>query len=215
MPNDQPLVVKLADATREQLLAFANKVKGLNLVNTLNTPTLIAKIQQVHHHDDIEIPAEVAATFKDAPKAAAPAGTPPAEPKAKVAKKGGKLPEPKVWVTLSPTEGPGGDRPEFVGGGKGKGMLIPKGKACEIPYRYFEALKNAKKHHYTQSKDANGNIINGEETCTIIQAIPFSVNQMPPREELLAWLEEQGARWEPEIDEYYDRTFQPGQTRAA
>jgi hypothetical protein len=166
----------------------------------------------VHHDAEIEIPASIAATLGQ-PKT--PSAPKPAVGKQTAAPKGGKLKEPMVVLTLMKNEGPGGDRPEFVGGGQGKGMLIPRGTPSKVPYRYFETLKNAKKSVYAPPRDGAGNITNGDPLETVVHAFNFQVNQMPPRAQLLAWLEAQGGRWEPEIDEFYSQTFQPDDDEAA
>ncbi len=89
--------------------------------------------------------------------------------------------DPKVLITIAEVEGPGGKRPVFTSV-NGVAMLIPRGRAVPIPYRYFRCLLDAVKTVHHQDEDT------GEIISSQVPSYPMSVNRMPPQAEIDAYL---------------------------
>jgi hypothetical protein len=62
----------------------------------------------------------------------------------------------KVKILIARTEDAGGDEPVPVGV-NGPIMLVPRGEPVEIPYAYYEVLKNAVKDIYDPLPDGGMN----------------------------------------------------------
>lgn len=58
----------------------------------------------------------------------------------------------KVRLTLNAKDAKDAKQPQFVAV-NGVGILIPKGKEVEVPYPYYEALKNAVRREYETDDD--------------------------------------------------------------
>ena len=89
--------------------------------------------------------------------------------------------DPKVLITIAEVEGPGGKRPVFTSV-NGVAMLIPRGRAVPIPYRYFRCLLDAVKTVHHQDEDT------GEIISSQVPSYPMSVNRMPPQADIDAYL---------------------------
>lgn len=167
--------VPLAEATAEQLRSFAELSLQIKVPRMATVETMRAQIAQVH---DGDIP-----VTEDAGEKAPPA----AIYKLKDLEGTSRF-DPLVNITVEVREGEGGSRPIDVAVG-GKAMLIPRGQAVDVPYRYYEALMNAVRTNITQAPV--GSDIDLIETHTRTHS--FSVNRMPPQNEIDEWLRVQGA----------------------
>lgn len=142
--------IKLADATDAQLRAFANGTLGLNLPPHTKDSTVLARVHAAWDKEHINVAEEPEQA------AGAQAGDAPPNPDAKQDAKSKK--DGKVRVYINETEDSGGADPVVVGV-NGKVMLIPRGEEVEIPYPYFEVLKNAVTHKYEMLPDGGMNPI--------------------------------------------------------
>lgn len=194
----EKITVKLEDASRDQLLYFANTVKGLNLNKQMSAANIIVRIKQVHKLATIDVPK---------PGEPAEPAKPVLGPEA-LAKSPGKLSgpieEPMVVMLIPETKEPGGNRGVMVIVNN-KAIMLPRGKQFPVKYRYFENLKNAVSTGYEHERDDDGNIkFDQPLKATEVLAYFFNIVRMPPKAELLAWLKQEGARWDESIDKYYD-----------
>lgn len=180
---------KIEDATAEELKYYGTVVLGLQMGNSTKRETLITKIEQIYDKDFIEVDEALFADMSgDAPK----------DPNAlavDVKRNGGTSlnkpfnersgrNDPVVNLTITAQETVGGDRPVFVGV-NGISFMIPRGKPCDVPYRYYLSLKNAIRSDFTQ--DENDNMIKRD-----IPVYPFQVNIMPSSESIKQWEAAQG-----------------------
>ena len=175
----QQKTVKWDEATLKELKMFASGVLGMTLGPNIGEETLRAKIRQAFPGDKITImvlDGEDEAVAADAP-------VPPSEAPAqgKALRGSSSVNDPKVTITIAEAEGAGGKRPVPVGV-NGVMMLIPRGRPVDIPYRYFDALSKANKTLYEQDETTQ------EVISTDVPSYPFSVNKMPPQDEIDAFL---------------------------
>lgn len=139
--------VPLADATREQLVYFAETVLGMAEVDgRWSKDTLIGKIATIDPNiKTIEVP-------EQAPRAVVPdVGT----VKAKSATGDRNDPERKVIIRVS-TGGAGdyaSDRPVSAAV-NGKAILIPREEDVTVAYKFYEALLHTQMEIANQAKDA-------------------------------------------------------------
>lgn len=193
--------LKLEDASRDQLLYFANTVKGLNVDKRTSGANIITAIKKVHKLPTIEVPAPTAAAPESPPEVAGHevlAKSPPG-------KKSGPIEEPMVIIMIPETQDPGGNRGITVIVNN-KAIFLPRAKQIPVKYRYFENLKNAVSTGYAHEKDSDGNILFDQPLiATDVLAYFFHVIRMPAKADLLAWLKQEGARWDESIDKYYDQ----------
>mgnify|MGYP003394661861 CR=1 FL=1 len=144
--------ISFDDATREQLLKYANEVENLALHHSTGKNTIITKLAIVKPGlSAIEI--EVA----DAPVAAAPALTPIEEfedPKAVAARQAARDAQ-RVSVFIEIEDIAGGDRDVFVSY-NGKSMLLPRGREVVIPWPFYEVLTKAVREVGEQKYDDRG-----------------------------------------------------------
>lgn len=153
--------VPIAKATAEQLRAFAQDYLGIFPDANAKVEQLRAQVKEAWGKDSIVVGAAA-----EQPEAA-PAGTPPRpvtaaqQPPAKG----------KVKVHIPMTDRPGGREPVPVSV-NGRAMLIPRGEECEIPYAYYEVLKNAVELQYYELPGG------GLSEPQAVQAIPHSVIAM-------------------------------------
>ncbi len=165
------------EATLPELIMFSSQVLGIPVAPNIGEATLRGKIRQCFPGDSITI--SVLETEDRAP-ADAPAA-PSDQPTDGRALRGTSASgDPMVLITISEVDSPGGKRPVFAGV-NGVGMLIPRGRPVDIPYRYYEALLHAVKTVHEQDMDT------GEITSTDVLSYPVSVNQMPPQAEIDAY----------------------------
>lgn len=129
--------IEISEATDEQLREFANLTLGLSMpANTLRE-TVLSKLSQawdktfIFQSDPVH------------PQASAQEGDTPAP-----VTEDQEPPEiPMVRIHINETEESGGRDPVPVGV-NGKVMLIPRGKAVDIPETYYKVLNNAISHKF-------------------------------------------------------------------
>ncbi len=168
------------EATLHELKMFAAQVLGMMTMPNIGETTLRAKIRQAYNGENITIMVEETAAPADAPKDA-PIPTSDASVVGKALRGSSAALDPKVKITITEVEEAGGKRPVFVGV-NGVGMLIPRGRPVDIPYRYYDALKNAIKRVHVQDETTN------EIISSDVPSYPFSVNVMPAQADIDAYL---------------------------
>lgn len=166
------VTVLVAEATTEQLATFAAQSLGFEIKPQTPVPTARAMVQKAWDKPDFVL---------DIPDRAAMVGMPPEGETVVIPKRVVGADEPKVRIVLHKSDKPGGDRPEFVAH-NGVGMLVPRGEECEIPYRYFEILKNAVETVF--GEDSEGNRIERR-----IPAFQFTPVSMPDPRAIEAYIE--------------------------
>lgn len=150
--------VPLAKATAEQLRTFAENYLGISPDANARVDQLRAQVQAAWGKDSII----VAPAAGQEPEA--PAGSPPRP----VTAAQQPPPKGKVKIHIPMTDRPGGREPVPVSV-NGRAMLIPRGEECEIPYAYYEVLKNAVELQYYEMPGG------GLSQPQAVQAIPYSV----------------------------------------
>jgi hypothetical protein len=139
-------IVKITEASDEQLRWYAANVLGLDISVAAKRPGVISKIAAVHDCDSIAVPPEIGCPRLE------PASDRPAHAVIPGSYQSGG----KRRVIIERQEGPGGDRPVFVAV-NGVGILVPRGEPCNLAEPYIEALENAVQTVYHQ--DGDGNLI--------------------------------------------------------
>jgi hypothetical protein len=130
--------IPIAEATEEQLRAFAETHLGISIHANSKIETLRAKVSAAWNKDEITV-------SDDAP-----------EPRLERRVAPVSASNGKVKLIIQRTDEAGGDEPVPVGV-NGRVMLIPRGEEVEVPQSYFEVLKNAIKHIYEPLKDGGIN----------------------------------------------------------
>lgn len=115
--------IKLSDATRPQLLTFARETAGIAGVNAHSKVEELRSKLSACGYEEITVSPD------------APIEKPVSK---EVSAKKGK----KVTVMIANSELAGGDLPVALSV-NGKAMSVPRGKMVDIPYEYYEVLKNA------------------------------------------------------------------------
>ena len=167
------------EASLQDLKKFAAQVLGMSTHPSIGEETLRSKIRQAYSGDTITIlvlDGEDEAFIGDAP--APPSKTPN---DGKALRGSSAENDPKVQITIAEMPGAGGKRDVFVGV-NGVGMMIPRGKPVDIPYRYYEALTHATQTLYDQD-EATQEVISSE-----VPSYPMNVNKMPPQVDIDAYL---------------------------
>lgn len=92
--------------------------------------------------------------------------------------------DPKVVIHIPKQAGPGGERhvPVAV---NGRLMLIPRAQNVEIPYRFYEALRNAVETRY-EEVPAKGDQPSYLRPIEVL-SYPFHAVRMPDAAEIEAW----------------------------
>ncbi len=175
--NTQKIDIKVA--TQKQLLMFARASLGLELKDDASRDEILALMASTWQQPHI-----VVSMPDRGPQTAMPA-------KIKIKKKTmSKVKNfsdaPKITIRIPEQDRPGGKRPVEVSV-NGITMLIPRNQDCEIPYPYYEALKNAVQKTYTQNPDG------GDEISSESPNYPFTIVRMANPEHLHKWMEEMGA----------------------
>lgn len=127
--------VLLSEATGPQMRAFAETHLGMSFKFNEANEKVRAKIAEAWGKDEIVVQEE----GQKEPQT----GSPP-NPVTEAQQPPGPN---KVKIIIQRTEEPGGDEPVPVGV-NGKIMLVPRGEEVEIPYAYYDVLKNSIKHIY-------------------------------------------------------------------
>ena len=192
------------EATDGQLDRFAREILGLDFGADENPSRdkLLAQIANAWPREFILVPDTVAAPEaitaaeieesqppppparpEPAQAAAAPpAAPPPAQAVSPRKLKDSAATDPTVQLLIHEAEGPGGKRGVFVGV-NGVGMLIPRGKMVDVPYRYYLNLNNAVRTHHEVIDERTG-----ETEARDVHAYPFSIYERPPADIVAAWL---------------------------
>ena len=174
--------IHINDATVAQLRTFAEEVLGLDVRAQDTRKSLQAKIGVVHVGDEIELPDHTTATFEAVPT---DAGTAPEQMRAATAKsvsaKSGRG-DPLVRLVVHENESEEGKRPVFVAV-NGTGMLIPRGREVEIPYRYYLVLRDTIVSSFRQDMES----AEKEMRESRQPVYPFNVTRLPSQEEVDAW----------------------------
>ena len=176
----EPRQIKIEDATKEELLKFANEKLGLAKIHhATGRGKILAKIRQAWTPDYIELHGESdnAPANDNTPK---PANDNAAEDKIRALTGGSSKGDPMVRMFINEAEGAGGQRPVFVSVNHVP-FLIPRGEEVDVPYRFFLALKNAVGTIYEQ--DTNTYEVPGREVPTY----PYNVVRMPTPDEMVDW----------------------------
>lgn len=129
--------IQLSEATKSQLLEYANNVLGLSIHHATGEEKIRAQIMACGAEE---------ITVSDEPKVVENLN-----PVVTIADIQAPKSE-KVKILISRTDEAGGDEPVPVGV-NGRIMLIPRGEVVEIPEPYYEALKNAVYYRYEPLKD--------------------------------------------------------------
>lgn len=166
----------LDEATPEQLRYFASAFLGIP-TEGLSDADVRARIMTAHEGETIYV--------RVGEDDHVQAGSPPPDVEKREDRTGivGSLghDDPKVKVTLHAEERDGvvNNRHKEVGV-NGVVWLLKRGESITIPYRVFEALKNAERHVITH--DSEGNVRE-----QVVKSTPYNVDQMPSEAEIAAW----------------------------
>lgn len=127
----------VAEAKAPELERFLTENLGIQVKPNTPVPTLRSMVKSAYNAPEFTLSAS--ASPEQVP---APAGADEALAKA-------IAPEnpDTVKVIISATDDDDGNEPVFLAC-NGVGMYVPRGEEAEIPYRYFEVLKNAVQFKY-------------------------------------------------------------------
>jgi hypothetical protein len=169
--------LNISDATPEQVRAYATTFLGISVESDTPDSEVLAKVRASIEGDTIFV-----ATGDD--EGVDQTGSPP--PKVEQTVGGGLVgtlgrDDPKVTLTLHAEERDGVvvNRHKDVGV-NGVVWLLKRGESITIPYRVYEALKNAERHVVTHSDQ-------GEQREQVVLNTPFNIERMPPQDEIDAW----------------------------
>lgn len=168
----------LSEAAPKEVRAYATTFLGIP-TDGLEDGEVMAKVQAAQEGDTIFVAAE-----SELP--ASQAGSPPQPADGQEERSGGMVgslgrSDPRVTITLHAEERDGVvvNRHKEVGV-NGVVWLLKRGMSITIPYRVFEALKNAERHVITHTSE-------GEVREQVVRNTPYNVEVMPPQEEIDAW----------------------------
>lgn len=151
--------IPVEEASDEQLRWFVEHVLGIPLARkAVRREELLARLHQAGHTGPIQAMAGHGAA--PVPPAAEGAGLVPGSYQA----------GQKARIIIDRQDGPGGDRPVFVGV-NGSSILIPRGEPVAVGLPYVEALANATQTLFDQSMET------GEVSARDVPAYPFRVLQ--------------------------------------
>lgn len=158
--------VLLSEATSDQLRAFAELSLGLSVPAKATTPVLIALIGTTGYNQET-IP--VLGTQPKQPGKLRPVAPRSAPEATQIAPDGQEI----VYIMISRTEEPGGDRPVELGV-NGSIMLVPRGARVPVPKPYVEVLEHAEKHVYEPAFDSQGRLAGMNPIPRKVPAYPWS-----------------------------------------
>ena len=174
--------VQIADATDEELRNFAQLALGLPVEDLGSRPALLAAISSAYMQDFITVqraaPEENEQTQEGAPSVA---------PQQKLVGKAGGHGEPVVILKIGQTEMPGGKDPVPVAV-NGQTLIIQRNLRAEVPYRFYEALKNAVRQVVEQQVDP----VNARMRINVDSEVtnyPLQIEQLPSPEAVAEWKE--------------------------
>lgn len=196
--------IAIAEATDQQLRAYALMFLQLDINKQASTETIIAKIKEAQTHENITIVIEDDGEQDGAPppshdEQGKPYITQPLTPAAD-----GRLfdndssKDPRITINIFEGTGKFGKRPIPVGV-NGRTMLLPRNKDINIPYRYYLALKDAVQtevHDEANERDAT----QIDRTSSDVPSYPFSVVLPPSKKELEDWAESKRAAQRKQVE---------------
>lgn len=167
----------MAEASAEEIRDFAVSYLGIP-VDGLSDSEVQAKVKAAAASDTIFV--------RGAKEETDQTGSPPPAP---VKASGGSLmgglghDDPKVQITIHAEERDGVtiSRHKEVGV-NGIVWLLARGESITVPYRVYEALKNAERENITHDKD-------GEVIIQKVVSTPFNIEKFPSAAEIAAWEE--------------------------
>lgn len=160
--------IALSAATATQLAVFAQTNYGIDANFRAGTDKLIALLRNVGFDgDEIEVegpePIESTATRVMEPVEVVA----PARPKRRMA---------RIEIATTDTPGSSEGREPVPVSVNGSLMYIPRGKAVDVPYEYYEALKNAKYRFYDTPENEFSPVGEARE----VPRFPISVHHIDP-----------------------------------
>ena len=168
--------ILIVDATREQLIQFAELNQGVTFHHKTGIGKILARIRLTWKPDYIFLydPDPVAVEVSD--------DSTPDKIKVHIrALTGGtSKDDPKIRLIIQETEGAGGQRKVFTSVNN-ISMELPRGEEFDCPYRYYLALKSSVATLYEQDPDTHE--VNGRE----VAKYPFQVIRWPTPEEMAPW----------------------------
>lgn len=161
--------VKLVEASKEDLVAYARNVLNAEIDARLGVAALRLKLEELGAPEDLSFDDDV------------PLSAPSVVPSLSLADQdtADEIEDNKragfstVELTVHQQDG----EPENVFlNCNGRAMLVPRGRMVTISRKYFEVLKNAVRVEYTASKDGDGAL----QTAREVPRFAFSVHRMIP-----------------------------------
>jgi hypothetical protein len=177
--SDTPRIA-LDEADFASLKRHAEVNLGIEVKLGVNAAQLRAKIRQVAP-ETVEIePVEMQASVRPTAVASRPQGVPSKYDIRNPAT------DPKVTLTIHKTADVTRAKDVQVPV-NGRNWILMRGERVTVPYRVYEALENAKEQQPVATNKTNhfGSPIYDYD---LVHSYPFTVHEMPPREEVEAWL---------------------------
>lgn len=165
--------IPIQKASNEQLLQFLLKKLHIDVDAKADRSTLLSLIRQAHDKDTIEV-IETPAGLETPVLGARRRGR---------AEYSSGREDPMVTIQIHRSENDTQNYPIPVSV-NGTTILVPRGQKVKIPYRYYEALRNACQVQTVVDKD--NRIIEVNE----VPVYPMQVYEFPPAEEIERFLEE-------------------------
>lgn len=173
--------IKIEEATREQLLRFVQVRLGLKSTHPHTGKEKLVDIIAKHITDsEIEVDEHAPRGGDAGPQKERGGYAEP--PKGKVDPLRYGVYDPLVNLTINNDRGKGGNRnvPCHLNGVE---YFIPRNRAVDVPYRYFNVLQEAEGYVHPGWDDDQRK--NAEPTTN--KSYSFTVNRMPSQEELQKW----------------------------
>tara|TARA_Y100000310_G_scaffold340966_1_gene438561 strand:+ start:511 stop:1146 length:636 start_codon:yes stop_codon:yes gene_type:complete len=182
-PNHVQRTITYDDATKTELIQFAAENLGMKFHPNTGIAKVSAAIRQVWLNDFIILfgPADKAAAVEDVETGEDEEGSATVGASIRSLGRGSSKTDPVVRMIVNLSEKPGGHRPVFVSVNN-VGMLIPRGKEVDVPYRYYLALKEAVGTVYIQDDDEDYTLRSRN-----VQSYAFQVVRFPTPEEMEPW----------------------------
>lgn len=102
------------------------------------------------------------------------------------------LGDPRVTIRVNKTDDKRRPRDVFISV-NGVVIALQRGQTVEIPYRFYEALKNAKEMAAVDSDDINPHSGMPIKTWEEVPSYSFDTLKLPSEEEVAQWLKETGS----------------------
>lgn len=160
------------DASASELSLYAQTNYGLDVRHTLGKEKILAALRTAGFDGDEIETEEATETGAQVVRPVVQSLTPAKQSKG-----------PRRWVELEihEQEIPGGTEPQPVGV-NGSLMYVPRGQRVEIPYEYYEVLKNARGVQYKAAPDEFTPIGEARE----VPRLPMTVYRVDPEPEQVA-----------------------------